>query len=110
LCLRTALERLPDEQGTPIERLWLEAQIRARMDQRERARKLMAEALVAEPLHPEWRTEFIDWLIAWGDVEEASRQARIGLTLHPDHPGIQRASQSALDAFAGGNAPTASSN
>jgi hypothetical protein len=44
----------------------------------------------------------------WGDVEEASRQARIGLTLHPDHPGIRRALQSALDAYARGAPATAS--
>jgi hypothetical protein len=59
-------------------------------------------------IRPEWREEFIDWLVHWGDVEEASRQARIGLTLHPDHPGIQRALQSALDAYARGAPATAS--
>jgi hypothetical protein len=44
----------------------------------------------------------------WDDVEEASRQARIGLTLHPDDPGIRRALQSALDAYARGAPATAS--
>ena len=66
--------------------------------------------MLADSDHPDWREAFIDWLIAWGDFEEASRQARIGLTLHPDHPGIQRASKSALDAFAQGNDKTEQPN
>jgi tetratricopeptide (TPR) repeat protein len=108
LFLKAALERLNDDDATPAERLWLEGQIRARLDEHDPARKLMIDALVEDPTHPEWREEFIDWLVNWGDFEEASRQARIGLTLHPDHPGIQRALQSALDASARGVPATAS--
>jgi hypothetical protein len=109
--LRAALERLPgDDDLGPTRRLWLEGQIRARLGDRGRARKLMTDALIDEPDHPDWREEFIDWLVTWGDVEEASRQARIGLTLHPDHPGIQRALRSALDAFAKGDTKAARAN
>jgi hypothetical protein len=108
LFLTAALDRLHDDDLSPTERIWIEAQIRARLDERDQARKLMTDALVAGPIHPEWREEFIDWLVSWGDVEEAARQARIGLTLHPDHPGIQRALKSALDAYAKGPATTAS--
>ena len=105
LCLRTALERLSDEQATPLERRWLEAQIRSRLGQRDHARMLMAETLATDSQHPEWREEFIVSLIAWGEVEEATRQSRIGVTLYPDNAGIQRASRSALDALARGPAP-----
>jgi tetratricopeptide (TPR) repeat protein len=101
--LRASIDRLPgDLELLPHERRWYEAQARARLGQPERARKLMSEALVDDAEHPEWRAEFIDWLRQWGDLEEASRQARIGLTLHPHHTGLERASQSALDAIARG--------
>jgi O-antigen ligase/tetratricopeptide (TPR) repeat protein len=109
--LRACLERLPqDTEISSIERSWLEAQARARLGERDPARKLMTEALADDSDHPEWREGFIDWLLEWGDVAEASRQARIGLTLHPDHPGIQRASKAALEAFAQGNGKTARPN
>lgn len=108
--LRRALERLKDEDVTPAERAWIEGQIRARLGDRGRARTLMMEALVGEPLHPAWREEFVGWLVEWGDAEEASRQARIGLTLHPGHAGIQRASQAALDAFSRGTSAPPASN
>jgi O-antigen ligase/tetratricopeptide (TPR) repeat protein len=107
LCLRTALQRLPDESLEPLERQWLEAEIRSRLGQSAQARKLMAEALRGDSSHPDWRAGFIASLVAWGEPEEAARQARIGMTLHPDHPGIQRAARSALDALAQGPAPSA---
>jgi tetratricopeptide (TPR) repeat protein len=101
--LRASAERLPDDPTVPpIQRLWLEGRARARLGERDRARSLMNDALEAEPLHPEWRVELIDFLIAWGELEEASRQARIGLTLHPDNADIQRALKSAVDAYAQG--------
>ncbi len=103
--LRACIERLPnDTDMSSAERLWIQSQARALLGERDSARKLMTEALLADSHHPEWREAFIDWLIAWGELEEASRQARIGRTLHPDHPGIERASKSALDAFAQGDA------
>jgi tetratricopeptide (TPR) repeat protein len=88
------------------ERLWVEGQARARLGERDRARKLMTDALSADASHPEWRVEFIDHLIAWGDLEEASRQARVGATLNPDHPGIQRVVSATLDAMARGEMPS----
>jgi O-antigen ligase/tetratricopeptide (TPR) repeat protein len=109
--LRASIERLAgDTELSPAERLWVEGQARARLGEPEQARKVMTEALAAEPIHADWREEFIGLLIAWGDIDEAARQARIGSTLHPDHPGIQRALRSALDAFAQGNAKTGSAH
>jgi O-antigen ligase/tetratricopeptide (TPR) repeat protein len=109
--LKAALRRLPDDTTlSPVERLWLESQARARLDERDQARALMARALTAEPNHPDWREEYINRLLEWGDVEEASRQARIGRTLHPDHPGIQRAADLALEAFARGRPQPAGPN
>jgi tetratricopeptide (TPR) repeat protein len=91
---------------SPAERLWVEGQARARLGEREAARKLMTEALIAEPSQPDWRVELIDHLMAWGDFEEASRQARVGSALNPEHPGIQRALNSTLDALARGEMQT----
>jgi O-antigen ligase/tetratricopeptide (TPR) repeat protein len=91
---------------SPAERLWVEGQARARLGERDPARKLMTDALLAEPSHPEWREGLIDYLLAWGDLEEASRQARVASTLNPDHPGIQRALNSTLDAIARGEIKT----
>ena len=103
--LRACIARLPnDPDMSSAERVWFESQARARLGERESARKLMTEAMLGDSVHPDWRESLIDWLIAWGDLEEASRQARIGLTLHPEHPGIQRAAKSALDALARGDA------
>ncbi|MBV8611970.1 MAG: O-antigen ligase family protein [Singulisphaera sp.] len=101
--LRTALARLPDEPGLgPAERLWLEAQARARLGERERARPQMEAALRSEPLRGDWREEFVDWLIAWGDPEEAHRQALNGTQLNPGHPGLRRALQATVEALARG--------
>jgi O-antigen ligase/tetratricopeptide (TPR) repeat protein len=95
-----------DSNLTPAGRLWVEGQARARLGERDRARKLMTDALIAEPSHPEWREELIDHLMAWGELEEASRQARVASTLNPDHPGIQRVLDSTLDAIARGETKT----
>jgi tetratricopeptide (TPR) repeat protein len=105
--LRASVQRAGgDARLSPTERLWVEGQARARLGERSQARKLMSEALFGEPSHPEWRVEFVDFLIAWGDLEEASRQARVGSMLNPDHPGVQRALNSTLDAFAQGEVKT----
>jgi O-antigen ligase/tetratricopeptide (TPR) repeat protein len=92
---------------SPAERLWVEGAARAGLGERDPARKLMTDALIADPSHPEWRAELIDQLVAWGDTAEATRQGRIGLTLHPDDPGIQRALKGALDQYAKGDRSTA---
>jgi O-antigen ligase len=88
------------------ERLWVEGQARASLGERGPARKLMTDALVAEPSHPDWRGALIDYLMAWGQFEEALRQARVGATLNPEDPGIQRALNSTLDAIARGETQT----
>ena len=109
--LRACIKRVPnDTDMSSAERLWLESQARALLGERDLARNLMSESMLADSHHPEWRERFVDWLLAWGEVEEASRQARIGLTLHPDHPGIQRAAKAAIDAFAHGDAKTKGPN
>jgi O-antigen ligase len=101
--LRTALARLPDEPGLgPAERLWLEAQARARLGERGWARPQMEAALRSEPLRGDWREEFVDWLIAWGDPEEAHRQALNGTQLSPGHPGLHRALQATVEVLARG--------
>jgi O-antigen ligase/tetratricopeptide (TPR) repeat protein len=101
--LRTALARLPDEPGLgSAERLWLEAQARARLGERERARPQMEAALRSEPLRGDWREEFVDWLIAWGDPEEAHRQALNGTQLSPGHSGLRRALQATVEVLARG--------
>jgi hypothetical protein len=103
---RASIERMPtDPELSPRARLWHEAQASARLGQRDDARKLMSAALLDDSDQPDWREGFIDWLHQWGDLPEASRQARIALTLHPGHPGLERAPQSALDALARGEAP-----
>jgi hypothetical protein len=99
--LRVAVERLPAEQElTPVERTWVESEARARLDDRDRARRQMAEALAAEPSRTEWRAALVGWLIAWGEPDEACRQARIGLHFDPNHRGLRNALRAASDAFA----------
>ena len=101
--LQTALARLPDEPGLgPAERLWLEGQCRARLGERERARPQMETALRSEPLRGDWREEFVDWLIAWGNPEEAHHQALIGTQLSPGHSGLRRGLQATVTALAHG--------
>jgi tetratricopeptide (TPR) repeat protein len=106
--LQAALERLPQQANvSPSERVWLEAQIRARLGQRDSARKLMHDAVTTEPDRPAWRAEYIDRLLEWGDAEEAVRQARIGLALHAKDITVQEAAKAALAAYARGHEPAA---
>jgi tetratricopeptide (TPR) repeat protein len=101
--LQTALSRLPEEPGLgPAERLWLEGQARARLGERDQARPQMEAALRSEPLRGDWRQEFVDWLIAWGDPDEAHRQALIGTQLSPGHSGLRRAMKATAEALARG--------
>lgn len=101
--LQAALARLPDEPGlSPADRLWLEAQARARLGERERARVQMEAALRSEPLRGDWREEFVGWLIAWDDLEEAHQQALIGCQLSPGHAGLLRALRVSVEVLARG--------
>jgi tetratricopeptide (TPR) repeat protein len=101
--LKASADRAPRDPGlSTIERLWVEGQARALLDQRQAARDLMTRALRAGDARPEWREEFIGLLIAWGDLEEASRQARIGAALYPGNPASQRAHDLIREAYARG--------
>lgn len=57
----------------------------------------MESALADEPDRESWRGEYVDWLILWGDPDEAFRQAQIGVYLHPEGSGpkavLERATQ-----------------
>jgi hypothetical protein len=95
--LKAALARLPRDPGlSPVERLWVEAQLRARLDERDRARPQMREALEREPNRESWREESVRWLLQWGDFREAYHQALIGTQLNPDHPDLRRAMEVAV--------------
>jgi tetratricopeptide (TPR) repeat protein len=109
LFLKEAIKRAQrDPKQTPSERLWSEAQARARLDDQDVARKQMESALAEEPTRERWRDEYVDWLIRWGDSEEAFNQATIGVNLVPPQAGprttLDRAaearSRSRLDAKA----------
>ena len=101
--LRAALDRLPNDPGLePSERLWLESQARAGLDQRDASRKLMVAALAAAPRNADWRSRYVEWLLIWGDAKEAHHQALAGVRLAPDHPRLRKALQKAVDAMARG--------
>jgi O-antigen ligase/tetratricopeptide (TPR) repeat protein len=87
-----------DPRQTPTERLWCEGQARARLDDRELARKQMDAALALEPARAAWRDEFVHWLIRWGDPEEAFNQATIGVHLAPGQSGPRTALDRATEA------------
>ena len=93
LFLKEAIKRAGrDPTQTDSERLWCEAQARARFDEHDLARKGMEAALAEEPTREVWRNEYIDWLIRWGDTEEAFAQATIGVNLVPMQSGPHRLS------------------
>ena len=87
-----------DPNQTRSERLWCEAQARARLDEPDIARKQMESALAEEPTRETWRNEYVDWLIRWGDTAEAFNQATIGVTLVPLQPGPRMALDRATEA------------
>jgi O-antigen ligase/tetratricopeptide (TPR) repeat protein len=103
--LKAALERLPRNAELPEdERLWIEAQARARLGDRERAAALMGTALAREPQRSEWRLEYVNWLLNWGDFDRAHRQARIGVQFAPGHGHLRHALKVAVEALARGAA------
>ena len=102
--LRAALDRLTrDEDLEPAERIWIESQARAGLDQRDQARRLMRESLAAEPTNSERRTRLVTLLLAWGDATEAHRQALAGVGLAPDDYGLQQVLRKSVDAMARGD-------
>jgi O-antigen ligase len=90
LFLNAAIERAENDLSlSPSERIWCIGQARARLDEPEAARKLMAGALAEEPTREDWRDDYVNWLIRWGDTDEAFNQALIGVNLLPSHSGPQ---------------------
>jgi O-antigen ligase len=99
--LKASLDRSAREPGRPpVERRWLEAQVLARLDDRDRARELMERSVAAEPLRSDWRREYAAWLLVWDDAEAARRQAQIGLHLVPADRGLRDLLAQATDAHA----------
>ena len=107
--LRATLDRLPrDPDLDESERIWLESQARAGLKQRDQSRRMMAEALSAEPRREEWRVRYIEWLLAWGDPREAHRQALAGVRLNPRHSGLRQGLKKAVSALSRGGTTTGS--
>ena len=99
--LRGALARLPrDVDQRPVERLWFEAQVHARLGESADARAGMEAALASEPQQADWREEYVTWLLAWGEPEEAHRNALAGTQISPGHAGLNRALLATIDALA----------
>jgi O-antigen ligase len=99
LFLNEAIKRAetgPEE--TRSDRLWCQAQALARLDRQDQARTKMADALAEEPTRAGWREEFVEWLIRWGDPDEAFNQATIGVTLVPLGTGPRAALARATEA------------
>lgn len=88
---REGLRRLPtDLKLSQGERLELEALALALLDDRTQARDRMTKALVLEPRQYLWRIQFVEWLLEWGDFEEAHSQAVICAALSPPNSEVNR--------------------
>ncbi len=99
--LKEAIKRAEsDPAQTQTERIWCEGQARARLNERDLARKQMEAALAEEPKREHWRDEYIDWLIRWGDTEEAFNQATVGVHVVPGQSGPRTALDRATEARA----------
>ncbi len=101
--LRAAVERMPAEVGlSAAGRDRLAAHAWARLDDRGRAVERMASAIAGEPTNAGWRREYAEWLIEWGLVREAHREAMAGLRIAPDDPALATVRGRAADALARG--------
>lgn len=101
--LREAVARLPNDRGLPeAERLRLEARAWAELDTPGLAGDRMKAALSLEPRRGDWRGEYIEWLLGWGQLEEAHSQALLGVHFNVDYPGARRALDRTAEALAGG--------
>lgn len=101
LFLQTALRRAPDNGTlTAAEREWIQGQAWARLDDRDRAGKAMQAALALESARSDRRQEYIQWLLAWGRIEEANLHAKLGLGLDPQHEGLRASMEKTVDAIA----------
>ena len=106
--LLAALDHLPEDRGlSEAERLSLEAQADAKLNNRDHARERMQAALDLEPSRVEWRNLLIDWLLTWGRSAEAHDVAMVGVYYRPNDPTAQRALERTDEALARGDAPAA---
>ena len=104
--LLAALDHLPEDRGlSEADRLSLEAQADAKLNNRDQARERMQAALDLEPSRVEWRNLLIDWLLTWGRSEEAHDVAMVGVYYRPNDPTAQRALERTEEALARGDAP-----
>ncbi len=104
--LQAAVAHLPEDRGlSEAERLSLEAQAYAMLNNRDQACERMRAALVLEPVRVEWRNLLIDWLLAWGRSKEAHDDAMVGIHYRPNDPTAQRALERTDEALARGDAP-----
>ncbi|MGB0068790.1 MAG: hypothetical protein WBQ11_12140, partial [Isosphaeraceae bacterium] len=104
--LLAALDHLPEDRGlSDADRLSLEAQADAKLNNRDQARERMQAALDLEPSRVEWRNLLIDWLLTWGRSEEAHDVAMVGVYYRPNDPTAQRALERTEEALARGDAP-----
>jgi O-antigen ligase/tetratricopeptide (TPR) repeat protein len=99
--LAAALERLARDTLLPAaDRFWFEGQAEAWSGHPDVARDRMGKALALDAARGEWRAEYVYWLMSWGDLAEAHRQARIGAAIDPRGKVTRRALKSAVDSLA----------
>jgi hypothetical protein len=102
--LRVAADRLPSDSSlSPAERLWLEAQALSGLGERAKARERFEGALALRPGRADWRREWVERLLAWGDLNEAHRQAVIAAHLAADRPELKRLVERTAEALARGS-------
>ena len=106
--LRWALVHLPgDHRLSQADRLAYEAKAQAGLGKPDLASQQMIAALALEPGRAGWRKELVQWLIGSGKVDDAHKQALLGLYLTPNDPEAKQAVELAADAVARGSAPPA---
>ncbi|RUL87081.1 O-antigen ligase family protein [Tautonia sociabilis] len=102
--LRAAAQWLPkDDRIAPADRLALEAEAWAGLGRTEEASRSLARSLVLEPGRLDRRRTLVDVLITRGELDEARRQAQVGLSYHPGDPVLRRAIEQVADRIARGD-------
>ncbi|MDR3639342.1 MAG: O-antigen ligase family protein [Isosphaeraceae bacterium] len=96
-----ALRRLGRDKARPeAQRLEFGAEAHLLLGQRDKARARMLAALALEPARCDWRKTLVEWLIAWGRLDEAHAQARLAVSLAPADPDARAALELAAEALA----------
>lgn len=104
--LKFAAEGMPQDLDLPEpERLHLEARAWSGLGDRPKARARLEAALAFDPSRFEYRRELIEWLLAWGDAQEAHNQALVGKLLSADHPEMPGLLERTTEALARGAEP-----